>query len=190
MKRLIEAGLFGAGLVPVDTPQLVARYNACLMHLGIEPTSLGTFNIDGVGWSPEIASERNNNRYLCAGEANPMGAIITPLQRNKPIYFPFSSYERDMLYAYFGKFHNAVADITATTFIGLDIDQELTRYETPYDLTLVRYIVVRSVAGGLFDAATRQRELLTKFEADDLGWFDGKLMEDIIQSGQIGRAHV
>jgi len=32
MERLIRAGLFGAGLVPVKTPQLVARYNPSILE--------------------------------------------------------------------------------------------------------------------------------------------------------------
>jgi len=76
-----------------------------------------------------------------------MGVIVSPSQRGKPIYSPFNSYDRRMLDAYFDRYHQTIADLTATTYLGLDIDQELTRYETPRDLLLVRYIVVRSIAG-------------------------------------------
>ncbi|MBI2056203.1 MAG: hypothetical protein HYT37_02390 [Candidatus Sungbacteria bacterium] len=184
MKKLIEAGLFGAGLTPIDTPELARRYNICLKFLGIEPTALTTFSVDGIGWSPEIALERKNNYYLCAGIANPMGVIMTPNQRNKPVYFPFSSYERPMLRAYFDRHHNAIADITATAFVGLDIDQELTRYESPYDLTLVRYVILRSIAGGLFDAAKEQKALVGRFMSDTLDWFNTPVIPALIKSAE------
>jgi len=185
MRRLIEGGLFGAGLVLIDTASLVSIYNDCLSHLGIGPTVLQTFSIDGVGWSPEIAEEKNNNQYLCAGIANPMGVIVTPDQRNKPIYLPFSSYERGMLRAYFDRHHNSIADITSTNFIGLDIDQELTRYETPHDLTLVHYIVVRSLTGGLSEAGRCQKELIERFQGEGLVWFDSKFRGEIIENARI-----
>lgn len=184
MKKLTDAGLFGAGLTPIDIPQLVDRYNLCLKFLGIEPTTLTLFSIDGIGWSPEIAIEKNNNYYLCAGIANPMGVIMSPNQHNKPVYFPFSSYERPMLHAYFERHHNAIADITATAFVGLDIDHELTRYESPYDLTLVRYVILRSVAGGLFDAAKEQKTLIERFVSDSLDWFNPSLHQALIESGK------
>ena len=180
MERLIRDGLFGAGLVAIDTPKLVGRYNACLQQLGIAPTGLTSFRIDGLGWSPEIARDKGDIRYLCAGIANPMGVIVSPSQRGKPIYSPFNSYDRRMLDAYFDRYHQTIADITATTYLGLDIDQELTRYETPRDLLLVRYIVVRSVAGGLFDAARAQGALVERFMADDLAWFDPRLRAALV----------
>jgi hypothetical protein len=184
MERLVRDGLFGAGLVAIDTPELVARYNACLQQLGIEPTQLKSFRIDGLGWSPEIAREKGDNRYLSAGVANPMGVIVSPSQRGKPIYSPYNSYDRRMLDAYFDRHHQSIADITATTYVGLDIDQELTRYESPRDLLLVRYIVVRSIAGGLFDAAREQRGLIDRFMANDLAWLDPRLRAALIESAR------
>jgi len=184
MERLIRDGLFGAGLVTIDTPELVGRYNACLQQLGIAPTGLASFRIDGLGWSPEIARDKGDIRYLCAGIANPMGVIVSPSQRGKPIYSPFNSYDRRMLDAYFDRYHQTIADLTATTYLGLDIDQELTRYETPRDLLLVRYIVVRSVAGGLFDAARAQGALVERFMADDLAWFDPRLRAALVENAR------
>jgi hypothetical protein len=183
-ERLIRDGLFGAGLVTIDTPELVGRYNACLQQLGIVPTGLASFRIDGLGWSPEIARDKGDIRYLCAGIANPMGVIVSPSQRGKPIYSPFNSYDRRMLDAYFDRYHQTIADLTATTYLGLDIDQELTRYETPRDLLLVRYIVVRSVAGGLFDAARAQGALVERFMADDLAWFDPRLRAALVENAR------
>jgi hypothetical protein len=184
MGRLVRDGLFGAGLVVIDSPELVGRYNACLQQLGIEPTQLTSFRIDGLGWSPEIAHEKGDNRYLCAGVANPMGVIVSPSQRGKPIYSPYNSYDRRMLDAYFDRHYQSIADITATTYVGLDIDQELTHYESPRDLLLVRYIVVRSIAGGLFDAARDQRGLIDRFMADDLAWLDPRLRAGLVESAR------
>jgi hypothetical protein len=184
MERLIQDGLFGAGLIAIDTPELVGRYNACLQQLGIAPTGLASFRIDGMGWSPEIARDRGDSRYLCAGIANPMAVIVSPSQRGKPIYSPFNSYDRRMLDAYFDRYHQSISDITATTYLGLDIDQEMTRYETPRDLLLVRYIVVRSIAGGLFDAARAQGALVERFMADDLAWFDPRLRAALVENAR------
>ena len=65
--------------------------------------------IDGLGWSPEIARDKGDIRYLCAGIANPMGVIVSPSQRGKPIYSPFNSYDRRMLDAYFDRYHQTIA---------------------------------------------------------------------------------
>lgn len=179
MNKLMEAGLFGGGLTPVDTPVLASRYNAALEQLGIGPTLLEKFHIDGIGWSPEIAQEKGDNFYLCAGIANPMGVIISPNQRKKPVYIPYNSYDRPMLEAYFERHNGSIADITSTSYVGLDIDQELTTYESPMDLLLVTYVTLRSVAGGLFDAAMRQKELVEQFKKEELSWLDRKLVGEL-----------
>ena len=85
MKILQERGFFGAGLVPVTTPLLVDRYNDCLKAIGKEPTERKRFAIDGAGWSPQIAAERNDPNYLCHGEANLYAVLLTPEQKGKPV---------------------------------------------------------------------------------------------------------
>jgi hypothetical protein len=184
MQKLIDSGLFGGGLTSIATPELVSRYNECLGQLGIPKTSLDRFQIDGIGWSPEIALERSNTLYLSAGPANPMGVIVTPDQRGKPVWHPFTSYDRRMMDAYFGKHHEAIADITASRYIGLDFDAELLTYEKPNDLLLVTCVILRSVAGGLFDAGKQQRKLVKTFMEERHAWFNPALRNEIIASGR------
>ncbi len=180
--RIVRSKLFGAGLVPVDTAELVKRYNDCLAELGIAPTSLPSFAVDGIGWSPEVAREKGDMLYLSAGIANPMGIIITANQRNKPIYFPFNSYDRAMMDQYYARYKGEIADITTTRGICLSIDQELTTYERPGDLRLVEYIIVRSSSGTLGTEARRQQSLVNTLLTSDLGWTDAGLRQEIAQS--------
>jgi hypothetical protein len=184
MKKLVDSGLFGGGLTLIESPELVSRYNACLVQLGITPTNLPKFNVDGIGWSPEIAHEKGDASYLSAGIANPMGVIVTPNQRKKPVYYPFNSYDRRLMEIYFDRFHQAIADVTGIRYIGLDFDAELSSYESPCDLLLVHYVILRSVAGGLFDAAKDQRKHVERFMSDSPDWFNPALRAEIIRSGK------
>lgn len=184
-EKLLQANLFGGGFLLLNTPQLVGRYNATLERLGLQPTRLDTFQIDGLGWSPEIAVEREDPAYLSAGVANPLAILVSPDQWNKPIYCPFNSYDRLLMRSYFLSHREAIATITATGCLGLDIDLELTKYTSPRDLLLVDYIVVRSYAGDIGGAARSQRELVETFEQDDLSWFDTGLRTKIIESAKL-----
>ncbi|MGB1308726.1 MAG: DUF6638 family protein, partial [Oceanihabitans sp.] len=91
MQKLKAANLYHNELISVSG-KLVERYNKCLLKLGFEKTKLTSFSIDGIGWSPEIAEEKNNVRYLNHGDANPHGIIITPLQKGKPVFMPFHDF--------------------------------------------------------------------------------------------------
>ena len=75
MQKLKEANLYNHELIPVSG-KLVERYNECLTKLGFLPTKLTHFHIDGMGWSPEIAEEKDNINYLNNGEANLHGILI------------------------------------------------------------------------------------------------------------------
>ncbi|MDO8669258.1 MAG: hypothetical protein Q7K65_03110 [Candidatus Buchananbacteria bacterium] len=184
MKRLIENGLFGAGLISLRTPEMVARYNATLEGLGVKPTSLKQFSIDGIGWSPEIAHEQGDNFYLAHGVANQLAIIATPDQDNMPIHFPFTSYNRRMMKEYFEKFRREIADLTGSAFIFLDIDPEMVDFESPMDLLLIDHIIIRSEASGLIEAARKQKDLLDQFQDDRSAWFDQQLRQDIIESAK------
>ena len=61
MNRLEQNGLSGAGLIVIDTPEMVARYNACLRKFGIPETKLVWFQIDAMGWIPN-ARKGNSGR--------------------------------------------------------------------------------------------------------------------------------
>ena len=100
MKELIEAGLFGRGLVPVENRTMVARYNACLKDMGLAPTNLKKFQIDKMGWSPEVAAEQKDEYYLSHGDANPLAIILTPEQATAPIYFPMHSFDWKLMARY------------------------------------------------------------------------------------------
>ena len=184
MKRLVEAGLYGAGLIEVSTPELVRRYNSCLEQLGIDGTKLERFRIDCVGWSPEVAKEKGSDLYLSHGIPNQLAVILTPDQRKKPIYFPFNSFERRMVDTFFSKFEAEIADITATNAISLEIDQGLSSFETPQDLLLIDHVTLRvSTDGNLMAAANEQKLLVEKFLEEKEAWFDRNLRQAIIQDG-------
>ena len=112
MELLSSAKLYGGELLAVKTDELVRRYNRCLQRVGIEPTSLSEFSIDGLGWSPEIAAERDEYDYLNAGGHDPIGIILTPDQKNAPLYNPFNSFDKQLVTEYFERFIGEIADIT------------------------------------------------------------------------------
>lgn len=184
MELLIDAKLFHESLIEVTSPELIRRYNERLESLGIEPTDLQSFHIDGAGWSPEIALSRRDPFYLSAGPANPMAVILTPDQAHRPVHFPFNSYDPHLLHAYFQRYREEIADLTASIAIGVDIDHELTTYHHPEDLLLVDYVVVRSVVGDVAAAAKEQEELVGRIMNEELAWFDNRLRRAVIASAK------
>ncbi len=185
MNQLIKAGLFGRGLVRIDRPVLVERYNECLVDMGLEPTKLTTFQVDKMGWSPEIAEEQGDNYYLSHGEANPLAIIITPEQEFAPIYFPMHSFDWGLMEQWFAQFRVSIADITRDTGIWLDIDNEVDIYDQPSDLLMVSEVFARvHCPGGLIARSAQQHKLVQRFLTEPEVYFDRDLLSALEQTAQ------
>jgi len=133
VQKLKEANLYRSELIPVSG-KLVERYNQCLLKLGFDKTKLKSFSIDGLGWSPEIAEEKENLHYLDHGEANPHGIIISPLQKGKPVYVPTHTFDRDIMQFIFKTYGTQISDITRDCAICLDFDQDIDAFFDPLDI--------------------------------------------------------
>lgn len=177
MNELIQAGLFGRGLIKVTDPTLVKRYNNCLVDMGLEPTTLTSFQIDRMGWSPEIAAEAGDSYYLSHGDANPLVVILTPEQRGAPIYFPMHSFDWDLMDQWFKHNWEAVIDLTKATAIWLDIDQDVELYKRPSDLLMAKAVnVVASTPCGVMTRAVAQSALVTEWYEQDSVYLNADLI--------------
>ena len=183
MDLLQHKGFFGHALVPVTTPLLVERYNACLRALGKEETKLERFSIDGAGWSPQIAKEKNDRDYLCHGEANLYAILMTPNQKGKPLYAPMHSFDAAILKQLHEVNAKAINNLTSRTAIILDIDQGIDAYDCPLDLLMLDTFTVRAFTpDSIMEGAQDQRELVARFRKEECAWQDEQLLEELIHS--------
>lgn len=163
MEKLRAAGLFGGGMV-VLSGSLAKRYNECLALLGVIPTKLKTFSIDGMGWSPEIALEQENNYYLNIGEANVNAIIISPQQKGKAVHMPSHSFDRDVMRTVFAAYGREIRDITKDSALVLHLDQKLDALYEPFDLLHYNEITVNfTLLNNLLEKQMEQRAFISLF---------------------------
>lgn len=141
MQKLKAANLYRSELIKVSG-KLVERYNKCLKTLGFTETKLKSFSIDGIGWSPEVAEEKNNLQYLNHGDANPHGIIISPLQKGKPVYLPFHSFDKEMMKHVFRTHGAKINDITRDSAICIDFDQDIDVFYEPLDVLKYKDVTI------------------------------------------------
>ncbi len=183
METLKREGLYGAGLIPVRTPYMVERYNRCLEEIGVSSTSLKRFEIDGLGWSPQIAEEKENPRYLSHGEANQFGIILTPDQEGRPVYMPSHSFDFELMGEYFKTSRPQIANLTTKTALYLDIDQLIDHYHSPLDLLMIDGIRLKTVSvDRLIMAAREQRKMVADFRDEDDLWMNADARSALIAS--------
>ena len=155
MEKLRAAGLFGGGMVMLSG-SLAKRYNECLAMLGVTPTKLKTFSIDGMGWSPELAVEKKDNYYLNTGEANVNAIIISPQQGGQAVHMPSHSFDRDVMEAVFAAYGREIRDITKDSALVLNLDQKIDAFFEPFDL--LRYNEIEVTFSLLNDLDKKQME--------------------------------
>ena len=171
-------------LVRITSPALVKRYNDALTELGLAPTGLAAFQVDGAGWSPEVAAEKGKRYYLTHGLANSFAVILTVDQRGSGLYAPVMSFERPLMASYYARFGAEIADLTRETALQLEFDQGFSTYANPQNLLRVESVTVRSNAGGLGAVADEQNELVERFRNETLAWFDPALRRRIMDSAK------
>lgn len=185
MDELIALGLIGRGLTRVGS-DLVTRYNQALERAGIEPTALKEFDVDGGGWSPQIATEKGKPFYLTLGNADQYCVIVSPEQIGQPLYLPFSSYLRRIMDLYGDRFRREIADITRTHSILLRLDCGIVRCKTPHDLRKIEKITVTADIGDLATTAEKQKAVVDEIMSKSDAWFRPEMRAKLIASSQYG----
>lgn len=183
LEKLKAAGLFGGALVSVSG-SLITRYNGCLAMLGVTPTKLERFTIDGMGWSPEVSEEKGENYYLNIGEANSNAIIITPEQKDKPVHMPFHSFDRDIMRAIFAAYDREIRDITKDSGLCIHLDQDIDAYYEPFDLLRYKKLSVSfRLLNRLQEKQREQLDLVAQFEQGN-NFIDTKLHSKLLESAK------
>ena len=115
------------GLLPVNQPHMVARYNAALKALGLRETKLKSFSVDATGYSPEIASELDDEFYLDPHGVNRRFIILNPDQGSLPVTNINFSYTTDLVHAFFEENEEALKVLTLKDVVYGEIDNSTYR---------------------------------------------------------------
>ncbi|CAA0151921.1 conserved hypothetical protein [Tenacibaculum maritimum] len=183
MQKLKKASLYRGELVFISG-ELVERYNKCLLMLGLSETTLASFYIDGIGWSPEVAEEKKSTYYLNNGDANPHCIIVTPLQKGLPVYNPFHSFDKDLMKLVFKTYREKIQDITRDSAICVDFDQEIDVFYTPLDILKYRDITICfRLIDDLDQAKEEQLKLIETFHEEN-NFINENIHQQLLDSGK------
>ena len=183
MQKLKQANLYRNELIPISG-KLVERYNKCLIKLGFTATKLTSFFIDGLGWSPEIAEEKNEVFYLNNGEANPHAIIITPLQKGLLIYNPFHSFDKELMKLVFKTHNEKINNITRDSAICVDFDQNIDAFYEPLDVLKYKDVKISfRLIDDLDKAKEAQLQLIEEFHKDN-NFIDENLHQELLSSAK------
>lgn len=181
MKKLKQAKLYQPNAIEISG-FLVERYNKCLSLLGVMPTKLASFTIDGKGWSPEIAEEKNKEHYLTNGDANSHAIIISPLQKGKDVFAPFHSFDQELIKLIFDTYQDEIKDITKESALTIDFNQGIDVFYETFDLLKYKDIKIYfNLINDLKSVQKEQQNLVATFNTEN-NFVDEKLHRKILKS--------
>ena len=183
MQKLKVANLYYNELI-IISGTLVERYNSCLVLMGFTPTKLQTISIDAMGWSPEVAEEKQDMHYLNHGDANPHAIIVSPKQKGKPVYVPTHSFDRDMMKEVFKVHGDAINDITRDCALCLSFDQEIDAFYEPLDILKYDTVTIAFRLINDLDAIQKEQLSLVELFHKDDNFIDEYLHEKILESAE------
>ena len=181
MLRLLKHGLIYAELFPVDTPAMVARYNAALKKITGKTTALNEFMVDISGFAPEIAEEFDDPMYLNPHGVNRQFILLSTKQKDCPLLNAQFSTSRAILRQFIADNEAQLFALTARDAVAGELNNSVFRAETPLDLFKIRQISIEAdtSTAHLKDAA-RLHGKIDRFLHEEDAWWDDVLIADMI----------
>ncbi len=188
MKRLIEKGLMFGNLVPVDSPVLVERYKRALKHLTGKETSLPDFHIDISGFSPEIGDDLGDEHYLNHPGFNRQFILLSNDQRHAPLLNAQFSTSRTILRKFIDGNEAQLFALTARDAVAGELINSVYGADEPARLFEIRKVTVEAdTTEGTVATAERLTTLIDRFKTERDGWWDDKLIAEMIElAGKTG----
>lgn len=186
MKRLIEMGLMFGGLVPVDSPALVSRYNRALKKLAGKETALTDFHIDISGFSPEVAEEFDDWLYLNPKGVNRQFILLSTAQKDAPLLNTKFSGTRAILQRFIELNESELFALTTRDAVAGELANSVFDLSSPERLFDIRRIRVEADTTQSHVAeAKKLAEKIEKFKTDPDGWWDDVLIADMIELAKV-----
>ena len=182
MERLIDNELMYGGMLRINQPHMIARYNAALAALGLPATKLASISVDATGYSPQVAEEFGDPHYLDPHGVNRRFIILSPDQGTLPVTNINFSYTTDLVHAFFRENDEALKILTLKDVVYGEIDNSTYRIGDLEDiLSIKRVEFIVKTADKLLDKSHLLKTLIDKFESDHDSWRNDELIEEILE---------
>ena len=182
MNRLLEADLIYDRLLPVTEPHLIERYNKALAGFGLPPTKLNTFDIDMLGFSPQIAVELNDEDYLDPNKVNRRFIIMTPEQENLPVVHTSFSNTAGLMHEFFDANARAINAVTIRDALYGEIEDTVSVVDSIEDLLSINEVTFRVLsAEDMLGKAAELRNLSDRLISVPDAWRDDAMLNRMVE---------
>ncbi|MCB1386227.1 MAG: hypothetical protein KDJ80_09855 [Nitratireductor sp.] len=186
MKLLYENRMFFGGLLTIEEPHLIARYNAALKGFGLKPVKLNKFQIDMTGFSPEVADELDDPEYLDPNGVNRRFIILTPEQAELPVVHTQFSNTEELMLEFFDKNRREIFALTIKDVIFGEIEENVLRVDNLDDLLRIDQVEFKlSTASDLLGKAHELQGMIDRLQKDPDAWQDRALLQSMVETAKV-----
>ena len=186
MKRLYENKLIFGGLLSVDEPHLVERYNKALKGFGLKPVKLKSFKIDMTGYSPEVADELDDPEYLDPNGVNRRFIILSPEQSELPVVHTQFSNTEELMLDFFEKNRREIFALTIKDVLYGEIEDNVHRVDNLEDLLRIEQVEFKlSTSAGLLDKAHELQVMIDRLLKDPDAWQDEEMLSEMVEIAKV-----
>ena len=186
MNELIEYNLIYGRLLTVSEPHLIERYNRALEAFGLPTTTLGEFQIDMMGYSPQIAEEIGVPMYLEQNISKRLFILITPEQENLPVIGTRYSNTAGLLHVFFEKNNRAIRLATIKDVLYGEMDDNLLAIEDITDLLSIEQVEFRVLsAEDILVKADKLRRRIDRLMEVPGAWRDDGMINEMIDLARV-----
>ena len=186
MDRLIKAGLRFGNLLRIDQPNLVARYRKAMEGLGVTPTALDVFHVDASGYSPEVAEEVGDRRYLDPHGVNRRIIVLTPDQRKLPLLNVEFSADVALVRRFFIDNDRAIRTLTLKDAVYGEIENMTFDVSSVADIVGLREVRFElHTPTGILEAAQDLKGRAAGFMTDPDAWKSEDGMRAIVEGAKL-----
>ena len=182
MERLIDNDLMYGGMLTLNQPHMIARYNAALAALGLKQTKRNLISLDATGYSPEVAEDLDDKNYLDPHGVNRRFIIVSPAQGKLPVTNINFSYTSDLVHAFFEENKQALQVLTLKDVVYGEIDNSTYQVGDLADiLSIKRVEFIVKTADKLLDKAKLLNNLVERFQNDRDSWRNDALIDEMLE---------
>ena len=181
MERLIKNNLVYGNLFMVDQPHLVERYNRALVAFGLPATTLMGFGIDATGFSPEIASEFDNDLYLNPFGVNRRFVLLSPDQSRLPVIQSNFTSTYELMREFTRANAEALRILTLKDVVYGEIEDSTLQVSCIDDLLSIKQVeFMVHTPDGLVEKAKQLTQLAARFEKEPDTWRDEETISKML----------
>jgi len=177
-------------LLTINEPHLIERYNRALKSFGLKPIELESFQIDMLGFSPEVAEYLGNQDYLDEKKVNRRFIVLSPEQASLSVVHTSFSNTRDLMLEFFERNKRVLFALTIKDVVFGEIEDSIFEVDDIDDLLSIEQVEFKiQTHDNLTDKTNELKMMIDRLLKEPDAWRDDKMLNQMVdyskQTGDI-----